>query len=146
MDFHRDNKQHLLPPLLLHLRELNCDVVSLKRFQNDVHVLFYGTAQLTSPSTWSTTKNCLVLDHVLWLCFTAVQNNWSLKKTWKAWLENMAQLNSAAFGTGVDEATRHGIDKPWGKSNRQHQALVATPRDSSLSCLLAVSGARAPSQ
>lgn len=41
------------------------------------------------------------------------------KKTWRVWLENMTQLNSATFGMGVDAATQHGADKPRGKSNKQ---------------------------
>lgn len=34
-------------------------------------------------------------------------------------MENVAQLNSAMFGTGVNEATQHGADKPRGKPNKQ---------------------------
>lgn len=115
------------PSLPLQPRELNCDVVSHKLFQNDVHTPFYGTVWLISASTWSATNNWLFLAHVLWLCFTAVQNNWSLRKPggpgWKMWLSLTPQhLGREWMRPHSVEQTNHGENQ----ISRQRRALVAT--------------------
>lgn len=141
MDFHRDNKQHLLSLLPLQLRELNCDVVSHKLFQNDVHMPFYGKVWLIRTSTWSATNNWLGLDHVLCLRFTAVQNNWSLRKPggpdWKMCLSLTLQHLECEW------KRPHSTEQKNHRENKQHRALVARPRDCSLSCLHAVTSTMA---
>lgn len=64
----------------------------------------------------------------------------SLKKTWRACSENVAQLNPGIFGTGADTATQHGADKPQGNQiSRKDPARVTRLRDallSLISCLM----------
>lgn len=90
IDFHGDNKRHLFPLFCSSWGSFNCDVVSQNLFQKHVHKAFYRILWLISASTWSFANNWLFLGHVLWLCFTPVQNNWRLRKSggpdWKMWL------------------------------------------------------------
>lgn len=44
----------------------------------------------------------------------------AFKKIWRARLENVAQLNAATFGMGVDEATQHGAGKTQGNLYQGH--------------------------